>query len=235
MTRVRAVLFDVFGTLVDWRTSIATALETFGAQRDIACDWYAFVDAWRAAYVPSMDRVRRREVPWRNLDALHAGSLDELIRRFSLPPLSPNDRAWMVRRWHELEPWPDVRSGLERLRTRVIVGTLSNGNVALQVDLARYAKLQFDVLFSSEHFHHYKPDPRTYLRAAAMLNLDPGQVALAAAHNGDLRAAAAQGFKTAFILRPTEYGPTQTTDRFAEDDYDASVSDVGSLAARFGA
>jgi len=235
MTRVRAVLFDVFGTLVDWRTSIATALETFGAQRDIACDWYAFVDAWRAAYVPSMDRVRRREVPWRNLDALHAGSLDELIRRFSLPPLSPNDRAWMVRRWHELEPWPDVRSGLERLRTRVIVGTLSNGNVALQVDLARYAKLQFDVLFSSEHFHHYKPDPRTYLRAAAMLNLDPGQVALAAAHNGDLRAAAAQGFKTVFILRPTEYGPTQTTDRFAEDDYDASVSDVGSLAARFGA
>jgi 2-haloacid dehalogenase len=235
MTRVRAVLFDVFGTLVDWRTSIATSLEKFGAERGIACDWYAFVDAWRAAYVPSMDRVRRREIPWRNLDALHAGSLDELIRRFALPPLRPNDRAWIVRRWHELEPWPDVPSGLERLRTRVIVGTLSNGNVALQIDLARHAKLHFDVLFSSEHFHHYKPDPRTYLRAAAMLDLDPGHVMLAAAHNGDLRAAAAQGFRTAFIARPTEYGTAQTTDRFAEDEYDMIVRDMGELASRFGA
>ncbi len=235
MIGVRAVLFDVFGTLVDWRTSIATSLEAFGSERRIACDWYAFVDAWRSAYVPSMDRVRRREIPWRNLDALHAGSLDELIRRFALPPLSPLDRAWMVRRWHELEPWPDVRAGLERLRTRVIVGTLSNGNVALQVDLARHAQLHFDVLFSSEHFHHYKPDMRTYLRAAAMLNLEPAQVALAAAHNGDLRAASALGFRTAFIPRVTEYGPNQTTDRFPEDDYDAFVQDVGALAQRFGA
>lgn len=231
MTGVRAVVFDVFGTLVDWRSSIATALETFGRQRGIACDWYAFVDAWRAAYAPAMDRVRHGAQPWTNLDALHATSFDELAERFALPQLTASDRAWIVRRWHELEPWPDVRAGLERLRESAIVGTLSNGNVALQVDLARYARLRFDVQFSSEHFRHYKPDAQTYLGAAELLALEPHELALAAAHNGDLQAAASHGLRTIFIPRPSEHGPEQTTDLEPWSGCDAVARTVSEIAA----
>jgi 2-haloacid dehalogenase len=230
MIAVRAVLFDVFGTLVDYRTSIASALRRFGQERGIACDWYAFVDAWRAAYAPAMDRVRRGETPWQPLDALHAASLDELWQRFGLPPIPEDERTWLVRRWHELEPWPDVVAGLHELRRHVIVGSLSNGNVALQIDLARHAKLPFDVLFSAEHFRHYKPDAQTYLGALELLALPPGHVALAAAHNGDLRAAASHGLRTIFLPRPAEHGAKQTTDLVAEGPYDLIVHDVGAIA-----
>ncbi len=231
MTGVRAVVFDVFGTLVDYRTSIATALQTFGRERGIACDWYAFVDAWRAAYAPAMDRVRRGELPWRNLDALHGASFDELAAQFGLPPIGADDRAWIVRRWHELEPWPDVREGLVRLRERVVTGTLSNGNVALQVDLVRYARLHFDVLFSAEHFERYKPDPQTYLGAAALLGLEPHGLALAAAHNADLEAAASHGLRTIFIPRPAEYGAADKADLEPWSGCDAVARTVGEIAA----
>ncbi len=233
MNGVRAVLFDVFGTLVDWRTSIALALERYGLERDLACDWFAFADAWRAAYVPAMNRVRGGEIAWHNLDALHEGSLNGIVRRFDLPALSDTDRAWFVRRWHELEPWPDSRAGLARLRDLAIVGTLSNGNVALQVDLLRYARLPVDVIFSAEHFRHYKPDPQTYLGAVALLGLEPHQVALAAAHNDDLKAAAKLGLRTAFVHRPTEYGPKQSTDLRPDAAYDAIVRNTVELAALF--
>ncbi len=233
MTGVRAVLFDVFGTLVDYRTSIARDLERFGRDRGIACDWHAFVDAWRGSYAPAMDRVRRGESPWQPLDALHATSLDELWQRFELPPFSAQERTWLVRRWHELEPWPDVVAGLHALRGHAIVGSLSNGNVALQVDLAKHAKLPFDVLFSAEHFRHYKPDAQTYLGAVDFLALRPEDVALAAAHNGDLRAAASHGLRTIFLPRPTEHGSAQTTDLIAEGSYDLVVRDVGGIATAF--
>jgi 2-haloacid dehalogenase len=228
--RVRALVFDVFGTLVDWRTSIARDLRAFGERRGIACDWEALVDAWRGAYVPSMDRVRRGAVAWRNLDALHAESLEELAPHFGLEELSAADRAWIVNRWHALDPWPDVRAGLERLRERFVLGTLSNGNVALLVDLARHADLRFDVILSAELFRRYKPDPETYRGAAALLGCEPAEIALVAAHNDDLAAAAALGLRTAFVRRATEYGPHQTKDFEAAPGIDVAASDLAELA-----
>ncbi|MBD5633267.1 MAG: haloacid dehalogenase type II [Candidatus Eremiobacteraeota bacterium] len=232
---VRALIFDTFGTLVDWRTSIVRDLEAFGTRRGIACDWTALVDAWRGAYVPSMARVRSGASPWRNLDALHAESLDELAPSFGLASLSVDDRRWIVRRWHELEAWPDVRAGLERLRERHIVATFSNGNVALLVDLARHANLRFDAILSAEIFRHYKPDPQTYLGAAALLDCEPGEVMLVAAHNDDLQAARGLGLRSAFVARPTEYGPHQDRDFEAESGVDVAVRDLGELADAFGA
>ena len=235
IANVRALVFDVFGTLVDWRTSIARDLAAFGEARGIACDWVAFVDAWRAAYVPSMDRVRRGDAPWTNLDALHAASFDELAIRFDLPVLRADDRAWIVRRWHELPPWDDVPRGLARLHERYVLGSLSNGNVALLVDLARFAKLPFDTIFSAELYRRYKPDPEVYLGTVALLGCEPGDVMLVATHNGDLAAARALGLRTAFVLRPTEYGPAQRNDLAPDPDNDVAVRDLLELADRLGA
>ena len=232
---VRALLFDVFGTLVDWRTSISRDLTAFGQERGLACDWEALVDAWRGAYAPSMDRVRREEVPWANLDALHAASLDVLWRRFALPPLAEDDRDWVVRRWHALRPWDDVVAGMDRLHGRFVLGSLSNGNVALLVDLARFARLPFDMIFCAELFRHYKPDPEVYLGAVELLGCEPHDVMLVAAHNGDLRAARALGMRTAFVARPTEYGPAQKKDLAPDADVDVAVRDLGELADRLGA
>ncbi len=230
---VRALVFDVFGTLVDWRTSVVRDLERFGVTRGIACDWTAFVDAWRDAYVPAMDRVRRGQSVWKNLDALHGESFDVLAQRFALPPLDATDRTWFVRRWHELEPWPDVRTGLERLRRRKLLGTLSNGNVALLVDLARFGDLRFDLVYSSEIPRRYKPDPQTYLGVVELLALNPHEVMLVAAHNGDLEAAAGCGLRTAFVARPTEYGPAQKKDLVPGAGIDVAVRSLGELADYF--
>ena len=231
----RALLFDVFGTLVDWRTSIVDALTVFGERRELACDWPAFVDAWRGAYRPSMARVRAGEAPWANLDALHASSLADLVVRFGIADaLSDADRAWIVRRWHELEPWPDTRHGLARLRERHVLATLSNGNVALLVDLARHADLRFDTILSAEIFRHYKPDPETYLGAAALLGCDPGETMLVAAHNDDLHAASACGLRTAFVPRTTEYGAHQHENFAAEDGIDVAAATLEELAELLG-
>jgi 2-haloacid dehalogenase len=230
--RVRALLFDVFGTLVDWRTSIIAAATAFGAERGIVCDWAALVDAWRAAYRPAMDRVRTGELPWRNLDALHAASFAELAERFGIAAaLSPEDRAWFVRRWHALEPWPDTRTGLLRLRERHVLATLSNGNVALLVELARHADLRFDAILSAELFEHYKPDPQTYAGAVALLGCEPHEAMLVAAHNDDLQAARRAGLHTAFVARPAEYGPHQHEDFEAEPGVDVAARDLVELAA----
>ena len=231
---VRALVFDVFGTLVDWRTSIARDLLAFGDERGIACDWYAFADAWRGAYVPSMDRVRRGDEPWTNLDALNAASFDVLARTFDLPRVSTADRAWIVRRWHELTPWNDVPGGMARLHEHYIMGSLSNGNVALLVDLARFAKLPFDAIFSAELYRRYKPDLEVYLGTIALLGCEPSDVMLVAAHNGDLAAARALGMRTAFVARPTEYGPAQQKDLAPDVGVDVAVRDLHELADRLG-
>jgi len=228
--RVRALLFDVFGTLVDWRTSIATQLEAFGRERGISCDWYAFVDAWRGEYVPSMEGVRRGVRPWANLDALHGESFDRLAERFALPPLSAQDRRWAVRRWHALEPWPEVPAALEGLHERFVLATLSNGNVELLVDLARYGKLRFDTIFSAETFGHYKPDPETYLGAAALLGCAPAEAMLVAAHESDLRAAAGSGLRTAYVSRPHEYRPAATDHPALPEGFDVAVRGLDALA-----
>jgi 2-haloacid dehalogenase len=234
MSGVRAVLFDVFGTLVDWRGSLIADFTTFGEKTGRAGDWAGLVDAWRGAYQPSMQRVRSGAEPFANLDTLQRASLDDLLEKFAIEGVSAAERDWMVSRWHHLRPWPDSAAGLAALRAKKITGTLSNGHVALLISLAKTGDMGFDVIFGADIFRHYKPDRETYLGACALLDLPPGAVMLAAAHNSDLAAARACGLKTGFIPRPSEYGPSQQRDLRAEADWDVIAESVGALADKIG-
>ncbi len=234
MSGVRAVLFDVFGTLVDWRGSLIADFTTFGEKTGRAGDWTGLVDAWRGAYQPSMQRVRSGAEPFANLDTLQRASLDDLLEKFAIEGVSAAERDWMVSRWHHLRPWPDSAAGLAALRAKKITGTLSNGHVALLISLAKTGDMGFDVIFGADIFRHYKPDRETYLGACALLDLPPGAVMLAAAHNSDLAAARACGLKTGFIPRPSEYGPSQQRDLRAEADWDVIAESVGALADKIG-
>lgn len=235
VSNVRALLFDVFGTVVDWRGSLIADLSAFAASRGLGGDWAGLVDAWRGAYVPSMDEVRRHpERGYRNLDALHRASLVELLPDFGIGPLSEPDLDHVTRGWHRLDPWPDSVAGLARLKQRFIIAPLSNGNVALLTNMAKRAGLPWDLVLSAELFHHYKPDPETYLGAARLLALEPNEVMLVAAHNSDLKGAQACGLATCFVPRPTEYGPRQNKDFAAEGDWTMVVRDLGDLADRLG-
>ena len=233
--RPKAVLFDTFGTVVDWRGSLIDAFAAWGPTRGIEADWPRLVDAWRAAYAPSMQQVRRGALPWTNLDALQRRSIERLVAEHGIPGLTAADLDHMTRAWHRLRPWPDSVPGLTRLRRRCIVAPLSNGNVALLVDMAKSAGLPWDAVFGTELFRHYKPDPETYLGACALLGLAPGEVMMAAAHNSDLAAARALGLQTGFFPRPAEHGPGQTTDLAAEQDWDVVATDIEDLATRLGA
>jgi 2-haloacid dehalogenase len=204
-TRPAALLFDVFGTVVDWRGSVEKALALIGRAQGVHADWGAFADAWRAGYRPAMDRVRRGEVPWQPLDELHLHILRGLVGRFG-PDLDEAALVALNRVWHRLAPWPDARSGLRRLRRGCILGTLSNGNMALLVDLSRSAGLPWDCIFSAELFGHYKPDPEVYRGAASLLALRTSEVMLVAAHKDDLEAARRCGMQTAYVHRPREFG-----------------------------
>jgi 2-haloacid dehalogenase len=234
MHDVKAILFDTFGTVVDWRSSLINEFTPWGEARGLKVDWVAFADAWRSAYAPSMDRVRKGELPWTILDVLHRQSLDRLVGEFGITGLSEAELDHMNRVWHRLHPWPDSVAGLTRLKTRHIIAPLSNGNVALLVNLAKFAGLPWDMVFGSEIAHHYKPDPEVYLGACAMLGLQPGQVMMAAAHNYDLGAARALGLRTGFFARPTEYGPNQTKDVKATSDWDVIATDIEDLARQMG-
>lgn len=232
VSSVKAIVFDTFGTLVDWRGSLVTQLSAFGRERGLDADWTVLVDAWRSAYQPSLDAVRRRAVPWTVLDELHRASLIALLPDFGLSSLSDQEIVFLVAGWHRLNPWPDVVPGLQRLRQRYIIGPLSNGNLSLMVNLAKSARLPWDVVFGSDLFRHYKPDPETYLGVCDLLRLKPDQVMLAAAHNYDLKAAQALGLLTAFIPRPREYGPHQTTDLQPEGNWNIVASDIEDLAVQ---
>jgi 2-haloacid dehalogenase len=234
LSDVRAIIFDTFGSVVDWRGSLIAELTAWAATRGIAADWATLVDEWRAAYHPSMDRVRRGEQPWTVLDDLHRASLDRLVAEFGIQGLTEADLDWINRGWHRLHPWPDAVAGLTRLKARFIIGPLSNGNTALLVNMAKAAGLPWDMVFASDVTRAYKPDPETYLGAAALLRLAPGQVMMAAAHNHDLKAAQACGLKTAFWARPTEYGPRQARDFAADGPWDVVAADIGDLATRMG-
>lgn len=235
MQCVKALLFDVFGTVVDWRGSLIDELTAFGTARGIAADWTGLADAWRRAYVPSMDRVRRGELPWTILDDLHRASLERLVAEFGIAGLTAADLDQMNHAWHRLRPWPDSVPGLTRLKTRHVIATLSNGNVALLVNMAKHAGLPWDMVCAADLFRHYKPAPETYLGAARLLGLAPHEVMMAAAHNADLHAARSCGLKTAFIPRPTEYGPHQATDFAADSDWTVVAADIEDLAHRMGA
>ncbi len=232
---VQAILFDVFGTVVDWRSSLIEELSAWGAERGIGADWTGLVDTWRGAYAPSMDRVRRGELPWTKLDDLHMSTLREIGPRFGLVGLSDADLDWVNRGWHRLRPWPDSVPGLRALHPQYILGPLSNGNVSLLVDMARGAGLPWDAILGAEVFGHYKPDPETYLGACRLLSLEPGQVMLCAAHNHDLAAAQKLGLRTAFIPRPTECGPLQVRDFGPEGEWDVVAADMEDFAGRMAA
>ncbi|MGF1527682.1 MAG: haloacid dehalogenase type II [Candidatus Competibacterales bacterium] len=223
----RALLFDVFGTVVDWRQSVARqAAARFGATRD----WAAFADAWRARYQPAMEAVRRGERPFVPLDVLHRENLDAIAPDFGLESLDAAERAAVTRFWHRLDPWPDSVPGLKALKERYIITAHSNGNVALMVNLARHGKLPWDMILGAEVTGHYKPLPASYRRACQLLDVPVEQCLMVAAHNGDLKAARACGLGTAFVPRPTEYGLGQRSDLAPEDHWDVVAKDLVDLA-----
>ena len=234
MTDLRAILFDTFGTVVDWRGSLIAELTAFGTRRGLSADWAALVDAWRGAYKPSMDAVRQGAQPWTKLDDLHRASLDRLLTEHGLDALTEADRVHLTMAWHRLHAWPDAVPGMKRLHRRFVTGPLSNGNVSLLIDLVRVNDLPWPMMFGADVFRHYKPDPETYLGACALLSLPPAQVMLCAAHNEDLAAARSHGMKTAFVARPTEYGPNQRKDIAATSDWDYTVGGIDQLAERLG-
>ena len=226
---MKAIVFDVFGTIVDWRSSLIHQFNELEKELGIELPSEVLADQWRQLYAPSMDRVRRGEIPWMVLDDLHRESLVTLLNQHGIAL----DEATIDRVnyfWHQLEPWPDVPHGLQRLKEHTIIATLTNGNVSLMVDVARHAKLPWDMIFCAELFEHYKPDSEVYLGACRLLRLPPEEVMLCAAHNADLRAARALGMKTAFIPRRTEYGPQQSKDLEAEEAWDFVAEDLVALS-----
>jgi 2-haloacid dehalogenase len=227
---VKALVFDVFGTVVDWRGSIIREGRLLGRRKRIRADWAAFADAWRAGYRPAMARVRSGELPWTRIDDLHRMILDGLLPRFGLSGLSEEEIEHLNRAWHRLAPWPDARAGLVKLKRRHVIATLSNGNVALLVNMAKHAGLPWDCVLSAEVVRHYKPDPETYLGAADLLGVRPHELMLVAAHKDDLQAARACGLKTAFVTRPREHGPAAKTDLAREPAFDFHARDFLDLA-----
>jgi 2-haloacid dehalogenase len=229
------LLFDVFGTVVDWRTSLARWLQRFGRENRYQADWTALVDDWRAEYGPSMAKVRNGERPYVTLDVLHRESLDALLPRYGIDHMLESDRHQIARAWRWLEPWPDTVPGLTRLKRKYVIGTLSNGGLGLLVDMAKYAGLPWDTVLSADLFRHYKPDAAVYLDAAGLLARPTSAVMLVAAHNYDLATARSHGYRTAFVSRPSEYGPRQKKDFGPEDAWDYVATNLEELAEKMGA
>jgi 2-haloacid dehalogenase len=232
---VKVLVFDVFGTVVDWRGSVIRELASLGRGKGIAADWSAFADDWRGGYQPAMQRVRSGALAWTKIDDLHRMILDELLAKYAIGSLSEADKVHLNRAWHRLDPWPDAVEGLTRLKRRFIIGTLSNGNMALLVNMAKHAALPWDVILSAELARHYKPDPEAYRMPPALLGCTPSEVMLVAAHPGDLAAAAAQGLKTGYVPRPLEWGPGGKTHAVSGRTFDATAGDFIELAARMAA
>ena len=233
---MKACLFDVFGTVVDWRTSVSRDLAAFARGKNLPpIDWLEFAIEWRKLYQPSMEEVRSGRRAWTILDVLHRESLDALVRRYGIRGLSEAELDHLNRAWHRLDPWPDVVPGLERLKKKLVIAPCSNGNIALMVNMAKRAGLPWDCVLGAETARAYKPLPEAYLAACRHLGLRPAEVMMVAAHNGDLKAAKAQGLATAFVPRPTEHGPGQRTDLAADPGcVDVAARDFVDLAARLG-
>jgi 2-haloacid dehalogenase len=232
---VRALTFDVFGTVVDWRSSIIREGQLLTKAKGFRVDWAKFVDAWRAGYRPAMDRVSKGELAWTNIDGLHRLILDDLLKQFQLTGLTAEEIDHLNRVWHRLMPWPDSVPGLNRLRSRYIIATLSNGNIALLINMAKNAGLPWDCVLSAELFGHYKPDREVYETAARLFGLAPAQVMMVAAHKSDLQAAKQVGFKTAWVPRPLEHGADHAVDTTPDPSFDITATDFLDLAAKLGA
>jgi 2-haloacid dehalogenase len=231
---VQALTFDVFGTVTDWRTTIIREGCALGQEKGFDVDWAAFADDWRGGYEPAMDRVRRGLLPWTTVDRLHRMILEELLDKYNVAGLSEQEKHHFNRVWHRLDIWPDVPEGLNRLRGRYLVNALSNGNVALLANMAKYAGLPWDCILSAEHARHYKPDAEVYLKAAELLDLPPDQILMVAAHNHDLRGAQRAGFRTVFIPRPLEYGPGGPAALRPDAPFDLVANDIEDLASWLG-
>jgi 2-haloacid dehalogenase len=231
MAELRALVFDVFGTLVDWRSSVVAEAADAGRRAGVSADWAAVADDWRRAYPPALERART-EPAWRDLDALQRETLDEVLTRHGVE-LPAGEREVLVRAWRRLRPWPDTVAGMERLRTGFVTATLSNGHVALLADLIRFGGWRVDVVLSAELAASYKPDPAVYLRGAQLLGRAPDEVGMVAAHAGDLAAAAGVGLRPLFVRRPEEWGTGVPED---PPDLPGLVvaDDLGDLAAQLG-
>jgi 2-haloacid dehalogenase len=227
---VQVLAFDVFGTVVDWRSSIVAEGERLGREKGLEIDWPAFADAWRAAYRPSLNRVASGDLPWMKLDLLHRMSLEEILKRFGINGLSEKEKDHLTRVWHRLKPWPDAVAGLQRLKTRFVIATLSNGNISLLTNMAKNAGLPWDLILSAENVRHYKPDPEVYRLVANLFDLQPEQTMLVAAHDHDLQAAQKCGLRTAYVHRPLEHGPNEATSLPATGRYDFVARDFLDLA-----
>jgi 2-haloacid dehalogenase len=231
---VRALLFDVFGTVVDWHGSIAReTAATFGS-RFTGVDWPTFADAWRAEYQPAMERVRSGARGFVTLDVLHRENLDAILPRFGMAELDEAERADLNRVWHRLDPWPDSVAGMLRLKRRFILASQSNGNIALIVNMARRGGLPWDVVLGAEVVRAYKPQPQAYRGAVQALGLDPAQCLMVAAHPKDLEAAAACGLGTAYVHRPVEYGTGRKARRPEPGRFMVEAEDFLDLAAKLG-
>jgi 2-haloacid dehalogenase len=234
---VRACLFDVFGTVVDWRTSVSREFAALAQKKGITgVDPLEFAVEWRKLYHPAMEEVRSGRRPFVPLDVLHRESLMKLVARYALQNLSDGDIDHLNRAWHRLEPWPDAVAGLTRLKRKFIIAPCSNGNIALMVDMAKRAGLPWDCILGAEIARAYKPTPETYLASCRALALAPANVLMVAAHNHDIKAAKATGLATAFVARPREHGPGQTTDLEPDrGSVDIAARNLADLAAKLGA
>lgn len=230
---IKALIFDVFGSVVDWRGGVIREGEAVGRRLGIEVDWAAFADGWRGLYQPSMARIREGDRGFVKLDILHRENLVEMLERFGIDGLDDAGIDDFNLAWHRLDPWPDSVAGLTRLKSKYIIATQSNGNVALMVNMAKRAGLPWDVILGAEVVGHYKPQPQAYLSACEMLGLAPSQVMMSAAHNADLAAARDCGLRTAFFPR-NDNGPGQTSDREAEHDFDYVATDLIDLARQLG-
>jgi len=231
---VKAMVFDTFGTVVDWRGSILREATEWGKEKNLQIDWGKFADQWRAGYGPSMQKVRKGELPWTKLDDLHRMILEDLLKQYHII-LTEEEKAHWTNVWHRLSGWPDAVEGLTRLKKNYIIATLSNGNVSLLVDMAKFAGLPWDTVFGADLFHHYKPDPEVYLGAVGLLSMKPNEVMMCAAHPPDLNAAKALGLRTGYVPRPLEGGPDRKPAPASAETlagFDVVAKDFVELAAK---
>ena len=234
LQEIKLLAFDVFGTVVDWRSSVIAECEQLGSAKGLNIDWTAFAEAWRSIYRPYMDRVQSGELPWTKLDDLHRRMLDETLLKFQITSLSADEKEHLNRVWHRLNAWPDSVPGLRRLKARFVITTLSNGNISLLTNMAKHAGLPWDCVLSAENVQRYKPDPAVYRLAPQLFDIAPEQAMLVAAHEHDLQSAQKYGMRTAYVHRPMEHGPGKAAAIPPKDRYDIVAKDFLDLADQLG-
>lgn len=231
MTKPKAYLFDVFGTIVDWRNGVANVSQRFFDEKNLDENPHSFADAWRAKYQPAMEKIRSGNRGYFPLDILHRENLDELLAQLDLSGVfNEEEKQDLNRAWEQLPPWADCVSGLTAIKQDAIIAPCSNGSIALMTRLAKFGSLPWDCIVGAEVAKNYKPHSEAYLKSVAALDLKPNEVMMVAAHNSDLVAARECGLLTGFIARPSEYGTGQTIDLEPTEDWDVVIAEIGQLA-----